>query len=180
MSIDRNAAEQSNDQRVVMGSLTSPYGIKGWLKVYSHTSPMEGILDYPHWSVEKNGVERRFRVLQGRRQGKGLVVQLEGVDSRDAAEALGGATIRLAAGELPRLSEGEFYWYQLEGLAVATTDGVALGRVAYLFETGANDVLVIKGAEDGKERLVPFIPDDVIIDIDLDAGHMTVDWDPDF
>lgn len=180
MSINRNAADKSHDQRVLMGTLTSPYGIKGWLKVYSHTSPMEGILDYSHWSIEKNGTERRYRVVQGRRQGKGLVVQLDGVDSRDAAEALGGATIWLAADELPQLSDGEFYWYQLEGLAVVTTGGVVLGRVAYLFETGANDVLVVKDSEDGRERLLPFIPDEVIAAIDLQAGSMTVDWDPDF
>lgn len=180
MSDNVTPAENASPERVVMGSLTSPYGVKGWLKVYSHTSPMEGILEYDRWTVDKDGVERVYEVLQGRRQGKGLVVQLAGVASREAAEALGGATIKLATDELPRLSAGEYYWYQLEGLKVTTIDGVELGRVDHLLETGANDVLVVKGGPDGKERLLPFLPDEVIERIDLETGEMRVDWDPEF
>lgn len=180
MSIKRNDSVHDDAHRVVMGQLTSPYGIKGWLKVYSHTSPMEGILDYSRWSIEKNGVERSFNVIQGRRQGKGLIVQLKGVSTREAAEALSGAAIYLSKEELPELGDGEFYWYQLEGLKVITLEGIELGVVDYLFETGANDVLVVKGGCDDKERLLPFLPDEVITRIDLEAGEMIVDWDPDF
>lgn len=180
MANDVDHIEAAGQQRVVMGSLTSPYGIKGWLKVYSHTSPMDRILEYPFWCIEKNGVEHSYNVLNGRRQGKGLVVQLEGVDTREAAEALGGSTIRLATDDLPSLAEDEYYWYQLEGLKVVTLEGAQLGVVDHLFETGANDVLVVKGGSDGRERLLPFIPDEVITRVDLEAGSMTVDWDPSF
>lgn len=172
------------DDHVVLGKLTSPYGVKGWLKVYSYTAPMDGILDYEAWVLRHGGRLSRIRLLQGRRQGKGLVARLEGVDSREAAEALAGAEILLPKAELPELDADDYYWYQLEGLTVVTREGLVLGRIAYLFETGANDVMVVKGEADerieARERLLPFLPGDVVLGVDLEAGVMTVDWDPDF
>lgn len=171
------------DGYVVLGKLTSPYGVKGWLKVYSYTSPMEGILDYAEWVVQRGEQRMTRRVTQGRRQGKGLVASLDGVNSKEQAEQLAGAEILLPKQALPALESGDYYWYQLEGLRVVTLQGIDLGRVDYLFETGANDVLVVKGDErsfDGKERLLPFLPGEVIHETDLTGGKLTVDWDPDF
>ncbi|MGQ7246831.1 ribosome maturation factor RimM [Halomonas sp. V046] len=185
--MSQSASRQSADDRqaddyVVLGKLTSPYGIKGWMKVFSYTSPMEGILDYAEWVIRQGGKLSRHRLQQGRRQGKGLVAQLDGIDSRDTAEAMAGAEILLPKGELPALESGDYYWYQLEGLKVITLEGVSLGRLAYLFETGANDVMVVKGgdAPDDRERLLPYLPNDVIKSVDLEAGEMRVDWDPEF
>nr|WP_223287584.1 ribosome maturation factor RimM [Halomonas elongata] len=180
-----NAERKTPPEHVVLGKLTSPYGVKGWLRVYSYTSPMEGILDYGEWVLRHRGVESRYRLAQGRLHGKGLVARLEGVDGRDQAESLAGAEVLLPTAELPELPEDDdFYWYQLEGLSVVTTEGVALGRVEYLFETGANDVMVIKGRDgesiDARERLLPFLPDEVVREVDLEAGWMVVDWDPAF
>lgn len=178
---DQNAADQ--DTYVVLGKLTSPYGVKGWLKVYSYTSPMEGVLDYAEWIIRQRGETTTRRLIQGRRQGKGLVACLDGVNSKEQAELLAGAEILLPKQELPELESGDYYWHQLEGLRVVTLQGVDLGRVDYLFETGANDVLVVKGDEhsvDDRERLLPFLPDEVIHEADLSAGTLTVDWDPEF
>ncbi|MCW4152520.1 ribosome maturation factor RimM [Halomonas sp. 18H] len=185
-STTRMSAEQkTSSEYVVLGKLTSPYGVKGWLKVYSYTSPMESILEYNDWVLRHQGKSSRYRLIQGRLHGKGLVARLEGVDGRDQAEALAGAEILLPTAELPELpGHDDFYWYQLEGLAVETIEGVDLGVVDYLFETGANDVLVIKAREDDshgvRERLLPFLPEEVIKQVDLDAGRMVVDWDPAF
>ncbi|WP_136249303.1 ribosome maturation factor RimM [Halomonas borealis] len=183
--MNAGAEPSQANEHVVLGKLTSPYGVKGWLRVYSYTSPMEGILEYDEWVLRHQGRLERCRLVQGRPQGKGLVVRLEGVDGRDRAEALAGAEVLLPTAELPELDgDDEFYWYQLEGLRVVTREGVTLGRVDYLFETGANDVMVVKGhdddAIDDRERLLPFLPDDVVQVVDLEAGVMTVDWDPDF
>ncbi|MGM0535370.1 MAG: ribosome maturation factor RimM [Pseudomonadota bacterium] len=183
--MSEHAHVQPADDHVVLGKLTSPYGVKGWLKVYSHTSPMEGILDYASWVLRRGATLTRVEVAQGRRHGKGLVARLEGIDSREAAEALAGAEILLPKAELPELSGDDFYWHELEGLRVVTRDGSVLGRIDYLFETGANDVLVVKGglaadAIDDRERLLPFLPEEVIVEVDLEGGVMTVDWDPDF
>ena len=151
--------------------------------MYSYTNPMDSILDYPEWWVRKGETLTPMTIVQGRRQGKGLVVQLKGVDDRDAAETLAQADIVLPKSALPELSADEYYWHELEGLAVFTQAGERLGRVSYLFETGANDVMVVRGdadAIDKRERLLPFLPDDVIVEISLEDGRMVVDWDPEF
>ncbi|HSH56868.1 MAG TPA: ribosome maturation factor RimM [Halomonas sp.] len=183
--MSESAEAQPADDHVVLGKLTSPYGVKGWLKVYSYTSPMEGILDYPEWVVRQGETLTRCRLVQGRRHGKGLVARLEGCDSREAAETLAGAEIMLPKAELPELGSDEFYWHELEGLRVVTRDGSVLGRIDHLFETGANDVMVVKGgleadAIDTRERLLPFLPEEVILEVDLEDGVMCVDWDPEF
>lgn len=183
--MSESAKAKPADDHVVLGKLTSPYGVKGWLKVYSYTSPMEGVLDYPDWVMRHGKTLERRRLIQGRRHGKGLVARLEGCDSREAAEALAGAEIVLPKAELPELGGDDFYWHELEGLRVVTRDGSVLGRVDHLFETGANDVMVVKGdletdAIDARERLLPFLPEEVILEVDCDAGEMRVDWDPEF
>ncbi|MFC3284298.1 ribosome maturation factor RimM [Litchfieldella rifensis] len=182
-AVVERATHDSDDHYVVLGKLTSPYGVKGWLRVYSYTSPMDGILDYPEWVLRRAGEIETRRVKQGRRQGKGLVASLDGVASREQAESLAGAEVLLPKDTLPELAPGDYYWHQLEGLQVVTREGTKLGRVSYLFETGANDVMVVAGdaeAIDDRERLLPFLPGQVVCDVDLDAGIMTVDWDPDF
>ena len=184
MSHETGGADTAqDDEHVVLGCLTSPYGVKGWLKVYSYTSPIEGIFEHAEWVLSKRGERRACKLSQGRPHGKGLVASLEGISSRELAEQWAGADILLPKQALPALAPGDYYWYQLEGLQVETLDGECLGQVNYLFETGANDVLVIRPSEaslDERERLLPFLPDDVIRQVDLDAGRMIVDWDPEF
>jgi len=156
--------------------MSAPFGVKGWIKVTSFTQPPEGILNYKNWSVVKNGSQRSLAVLQGKPHGKFMVVQLEGIDDRDAAALLTHAEIKIDRTELPA-AENDFYWADLLGLHVATQEGVTLGVVDSLMETGANDVLVVKG---DRERLVPWIEGEVIVDVDLKARSITVDWDPEF
>lgn len=182
--VHRLADDEVHKDHVVLGKLTSPYGVKGWLKVYSYTGPMEGILEYDAWLLHHEGKLLSYRLAQGRVHGKGLVALLEGVEGREQAEALAGAQILLPKTELPELDDDDYYWHQLEGLKVVTLDGVVLGRVDHLLETGANDVVVVKGGEsegsDGRERLLPYLFGEVVREVDLDDGTMTVDWDPEF
>ena len=117
-----------------------------------------------------------IEVKEGRRQGRGIVVHLMGYDDREQATALVGADIAVPRTQLPRLKKGEYYWSQLQGLRVTNLQGVELGRVSHLFETGSNDVLVVAGE---REYLIPYLPD-VVQAIDLDAGTLSVDWDADF
>jgi 16S rRNA processing protein RimM len=114
--------------------------------------------------------------LEYRRQGKGFAARVDLAGDRDQAARLTGAAIVVALDRLPPTAPNEYYWASLEGLQVATTGGADLGRVAYLFATGANDVMVVAGE---RERWVPFIPD-VIREVDIEAGRIVVDWDPDF
>jgi 16S rRNA processing protein RimM len=160
-------------QPIVLGRVAGVYGVRGWVRVFSDTDPRDNILRYAPWLL--NGT--LHRVLEGRKHGKGLVVRLEGCDDRDQAAALVGQAISIYRDQLPAPRPDEFYWADLEGLSVETLNGEPLGRVSHLFSTGANDVLVIKGE---RERLLPFVWDDVVKDVDFDAGVMRVDWDPDF
>ena len=165
-------------QRIVLGRISGLFGVKGWIKVFSETDPREGIVEYSPWQVGLRGEWRSMKVEAGQRHGKNVVAKLEGIDDRDAAAALAGAEIAILRDELPAAKAGEIYWADLEGFSVRTVEGVLLGTVDYLFETGANDVLVVK---DGKrERLIPFVRGQVVTDIDLDERVIVVDWDPEF
>ena len=165
------------DDLLVMGRIAAPYGVKGWLRVTPFTETPENLLEYTPWYLGRQDEWREARLLEGKPHGKGLVVRLEGCTDRDAAAALSGTDIAVYRSQLPDTQENEYYWSDLIGLQVVTIDGRTLGRVDHLLETGANDVLVIRGE---RERLVPFVQGEVIRSIDLHNGEIRVDWDPDF
>lgn len=160
------------------GEISGVFGVKGWVKVFSNTDPRENILNYSPWLLQKNNQTREIKVLGGQRQGGTVVAELEGIADRDAALALMGYQILISRTQLPKPGEGEYYWADLVGLAVETEAGVKLGKVDHLLETGANDVLVVRDGE--VERLIPFLQQRTVLTIDLAAGVMIVDWDPDF
>lgn len=170
-------------EETVLGRITSVFGIKGWVKVYSFTDPMTNILNYRQWVLVQDGSRRSVRLSAGKVHGKGLVALIDGVSDPDQARAYCGAEIRVSADELPELPAGEYYWHQLEGLVVVTTEGVRLGKVSHLLETGSNDVLVVDpdvDSVDGRRRLVPYAPDEYVREIDLAQGRIEVEWDPEF
>jgi len=104
---------------VVLGRISGVYGIKGWLKVWSFTDPLEGILDYPAWHLKTASGWEVCEIDAGRRQGKGVVVHLPGCDDRDQAQRFLQAEIAVPRAALPELEDGEYYWNELEGLAGA-------------------------------------------------------------
>lgn len=162
-----------SDRRVTVGRVIGLYGVRGWVKVYSHTRPREAILNYSPWQIAVDGVWRSLELAEGRPQGKGIVARLAGYSDRDAATRLVGNDIAIDMAQLPPAGEQEYYWAELEGLRVVNRVGETLGQVSYLFETGANDVLVVQGE---RERLIPFAKD-VIQRVDREAGVIYVDWD---
>lgn len=167
-----------DDNIVVLGQITGLYGVRGWFRIYSDTSPRDNILSYSPWLIRQPGKAwREVTIADGRTQGKGIIAHLQGYDDREAARRLIGAEIAVYRNQLVELGQDEYYWTDLQGLKVITTDGQELGIVDHVFATGANDVLVVTGE---RERLIPFIQGLTIIKIDLRAGCMQVDWDPDF
>ena len=158
---------------VPVGRVAGPYGVRGWLRVRSDTDPPEGLLDHGTWLIGGRGGWAEHHLAEGRRHGAGLVVRLEGVTDRDAAGAFAGRDVGVARDALPALEDGEYYWADLIGLEVRNAEGVALGTVVRMMETGANDVLVVDGE---RERLVPYLPDRVVRRVDLAAGRIEVDW----
>ena len=166
-------------RRVPVGRIVGLYGVQGWLKIESWTEPRTKIFDYHPWLLATApDVVTEIAGAKGRPQGKGLVAHLPGVDDRDTAAALVGSGIHVAREQLPPPGKDEYYWVDLEGLEVVTTEGTALGRVSHLFATGANDVVVVRDGE--RERLIPFIQGSYVRSVDLSGGRMVVDWDPEF
>ncbi len=162
---------------IVLGQINGLHGVKGWVKVFSHTEPRENILSYKTWYLKRGDAWQPCRIIAGRRQGKTVVVQLEGIDDRDKAAALLGTEIAIPREQLPPTEANEYYWTDLEGLTVLNVEGEALGTVSHLFSTGANDVMVVTGE---RERMIPFIQGEYVKQVDLDAGLIKVDWDSDF
>ncbi|CAH0532793.1 Ribosome maturation factor RimM [Vibrio stylophorae] len=172
------------DNLIVVGKLGATYGIRGWLKVFSFTENPESIFDYQPWFVKAQGESVVYSVEDWKRHNQGLVAKLAGLEQREDAQALTNAEILVPADVLPALPEDEFYWRDLMGMNVVNTKGYNLGTVKDILETGSNDVLVVeanlKDAFGKKERLIPFLPEQVILNVDLAAQRIEVDWDPGF
>lgn len=160
-----------------MGRVVAPYAVKGWIKLQTHTEYPDSLLDYEVWRLGRNGNWRDYRLLDGKVHGQYLMASLEGVGDRTAAEALMGLDVAVLRQEMPEAEEGEYYWDDLVGLDVVNLAGEALGRVAGLLETGANDVLQVRDGE--RERLIPFV-DAVVKEVDLAAARLVVDWGLDY
>ena len=179
---------------VTVGRITGHFGVQGWVKVKSYTRPIEQIFDYPEWylSEAESGRNRSSWVTPARQgplklqswqaRGKSLTACFCDIKSRNDAEEYIGKVIEIPEQALPELDRGEFYWSQLVGLQVFNTEGVHLGQVDHLLETGANDVLVVTNSNetgDPVERLLPWI-EQVVERVDLAEGKMVVNWDEEF
>jgi 16S rRNA processing protein RimM len=169
-------------EMLVVGKITGCYGLKGWVKIHSYTETPESFLGFGAWQLKRRGVFEPVEFDVVKRQGKGLVAHIAGVDDRTLAESYKGLEVVVLGSVLPPLPEGDYYWRDLQGLQVWCRDGddrVLVGTVNHLIETGANDVLVVKacgGSVDTRERLIPYLPGDVVTRVDLESGVIDVDW----
>ena len=164
-------------RRILLGRVAGVFGVRGELKLVSWTEPRDALFRYQPWILRAGESEREISGVRGRDTGKLVIATFPGVDSREQAEALVGTEIWVPRERLPAPAPGEYYWVDLEGLAVQTVDGVPLGTISHLFDTGANPVMVVAG---DRERLIPFLLDQYVTSVDFDAGRVVVDWDPDF
>ncbi len=171
-------------KHVVVGKFGAVYGIKGWLKVHSYTDETESIFDYQPLLIKQKGRLQEVQVTDWRRHNKGLVAKLEGFDLREDAQSLVGIEILVNDELLPELDSDEFYWRDLMGCKVTTSKGYDLGTVDDIMETGSNDVLVVKSKPNDafgkKERLIPYLEEQVIVHVDITNKLIEVDWDPGF
>ncbi len=185
--MDVKPQDDTSDEKVILGRISGVYGVKGWVKVFSYTDPMEAIVDYSPWFIRaenrKHASWTEVKLKAGKRQAKTVVAKLENCNDRDQAMAYVGTEIAINLHQLAQLKEkNEFYWRDLLGLRVINQQDIALGTVKSLLETGANDVLVVVSEVDGKEveRLIPWTMDIAIIKVDIEQGVISVDWDADF
>lgn len=167
---------------VIMGRIVAPYGILGWLKIQPDTETLDSLFDYPDWWLGRGSKWQKYAVETAKVHGNTLLVKLSGITDRDAAFKLKGMQVSVPRDQLPAPEENEYYWSDLIGLSVTNQQQEALGVIVDVFETGANDVLVVKqeiAGQRARERLIPFISQ-VVLEVDIAGKTMLVDWDADF
>ena len=171
-------------KEVILGKVGAVYGIKGWIKIHSFCDDQEAILDYFPWSLKLGNKTQLVEITDWRKHNNGLIVKVGGIDDRDLAQKLVGSEIIVNEENLPELPEGDFYWRDLVGMSVVTNKGYDLGSVSDIMETGANDVLVVKANRNDafgkKERLIPYLFEQVIESVSIENKQIFVDWDPGF
>ena len=169
---------------LTLADIVGVYGIKGWVRLRVHLDDPNLLLSLPDLALVTEAQSARQSVVVEalQAQGKGHVARLSGIADRTQAEALRGCEIQVAAAHFPAAGDEEIYWRDLEGLQVWCTEEGArslLGTVKTLFETGANDVLVVapcEGSIDDREHLVPWILDEVVTEISLSDRRIELNW----
>ena len=159
--------------QVELGRVTGVFGIRGWIRVRSHTVPPEGILRYRRWNIGG----REWQVADGHPQGDTVVAGLQGLEDRDAALLLRGAVIEVPRSALPKAKRGEFYWTDVLGCEVVSTSGAKLGTLSSVTSNGAQDVMVVTGE---RERLIPFVSGPIVKSVDPAAKQIVVEWEPEY
>ena len=160
---------------VPLGHISGLHGVSGWVKIHSLTEPREAIFEYQPWLLGES--KESVRIVQGKKHGKHLIALFADVQDRDTAENLLNQQISVFRDQFPALAESEFYWTDLLGLSVELQDGTVLGKIGSMLATGANDVMIVQGE---KEILIPFVQGPYVKSVDLEAGLVVVDWDPEF
>jgi len=165
------------EEKIVMGKILGPHGIKGWIKIHPFTEKKDSLIDHKILMASKDEkLWQSFEVECMDVGDKFILAKFKGVDDRNAAEKLNKFFISLDKSSLPKLDENNYYWHELIGLDVKNNEGMHFGKVDSLIETGANDVLVVLG---DKEYLIPYIKQ-VILEVNLETNMIRVDWQDDY
>ena len=164
-------------QWVAMGYIKGVFGVKGWLKIAANTEYADSLLDYPEWQLRKDSHTLLVKVESGKLNTSELLVKLEGIEGRDAAFALRGYTIDIMRSQFGPAEENEYYWADLIGMDVVNREGLVLGKIQNLMQTGAHDILVIDSEHE--QRLIPFVSH-FIDEVNSEKHIVTVDWGLDY
>jgi 16S rRNA processing protein RimM len=160
---------------LLLGRVMRPHGVRGEISIEVLTAYPERIVPdmqvYLGNDPKDASAAVAYRVESARKHQRYLLLQLEGIPDRSAAEMVRGQYVMVPLEDAVPLDEGEFYLFQVIGIAVYTDEGDFLGEVVDVIETGANDVYVVRGPRG--EVLLPAI-DECVLDINIDAGKMTV------
>ena len=162
---------------IVVGRFGRPHGIKGFVTVHSFTEPRDNILRYEDWHAFINHKWQPIKLLNAEVQTKSIIAQIEGYPERETVAHLTNVEIAVQQAQLEELDSGEYYWHQLIGMNVVNSKGESFGKVTEIIPTGSNDVLLVQGE---KRHLIPYLPSQFILDVNLSQQLITVDWDLDF
>lgn len=175
-----------------LAKIGAVHGVKGWVRLISYTDPAENILGFSHFYLSPKMIPgsqapaealKQIEIDESRAQGKHFIGHIKGCDDREQAKLFTGCELQVERSVLPDLGNEEYYWYQLEGLRVINLQDETLGTVHHLLETGVNDVLVVRATQDSidkEERLIPYVREQVIKEVDLEKRVILVDWENDY
>ncbi|HYN61797.1 MAG TPA: ribosome maturation factor RimM [Rubrivivax sp.] len=170
------------------------WGVKGWLRVQPYAKDPQALFSARQWFLRppEHGPNRPavgnahalptlLRVIEAREHGEAVVAQVRDVTDRSQAELLRGARIFVSRGSFPSAALDEYYWVDLIGLQVHNREGLFLGQVQGLIDTGVHSVLRVRAADAavGAETLIPFVAA-YIDQVDLAARRINVDWGLDY
>jgi 16S rRNA processing protein RimM len=157
---------------IQLGFVGAPFGVRGWIKLRSHTDPPERLLDHRNLRIGRGSIWRDYRIEASGRSGGALTVKLAGVEDRDQAQALRGAEVCVPRSELPPRDDKDFYRADLIGCEVVNLEGLGLGVVQHFVETPAQVLMVVRGAQ---EFWIPAVPLH-LRRVDLRERRVVVDW----
>lgn len=167
-----------DDNILILGYISGLYGVKGWVRIFSYTEQRETIFNYHPWQIYYQNAWQLVEI-EGKKSTEDnlLLVKFKHIEDRTKARDLLKVKIGIDKTCLPKLPDNQYYWHELKDLKVYNLKKVFLGVVIEIMETGANDVLVVKGEQ---EHLIPYVLEHVVISIDVKQGVMQVDWDENF
>jgi len=157
---------------IQLGFVGAPFGVRGWIKLRSHTDPPERLLEHRSLVLGQGGVWQNYRIEASGRSGGALTVKLAGVEDRDQAQALRGAQVCVPRSELPQRESRDFYRADLIGCEAVNLDGISLGKVQHFIESPAQVLMVVRGT---REYWIPAVPQH-LRRVDLPARQVVVDW----
>jgi 16S rRNA processing protein RimM len=158
---------------IQLGFVGAPFGVRGWIKLRSHTDPPERLLEHRQLRIGQGNAWQSYRIEASGRSGGALTVKLAGVEDRDQAQALRGAQVCVPRSELPPRDARDFYRADLIGCEVVNLDGTGLGSVRHFVETPVQVLMVVRGTQ---EYWIPAVPQH-LRRVDLEARRVVVDWD---
>ncbi len=182
MSLQGGSGILVPDDLVLVAHVSGPFGIAGWIRIRTYSSEASALFSAKTWWLDKPAMHD-VEVLQVRAQGEDLVARLMGIEGREAAENLQGATVHIRRAHFPALEKNEFYWVDLIGHQVENLSGEQLGEVVGLMDNGAHPILRVAspaGTEPRtQELLIPFV-DQFVTSVDQAGKKITVDWERDY
>ena len=173
---------------IEVGRIADAWGVKGWFKVVPYSPEPEALFSSKRWFLmpPDRGVQTfagaaKLSIIQAKTHADGVVASARDIEDRSHAEMLRGARVFVPRSSFPTPIPGEYYWVDLIGLSVVNREGVHLGRVQELRSTGPQTIMVLAEASEDvvKERMIPFVTF-YVDDVDVKAGRILVDWQPDY
>ncbi|WWO96753.1 MAG: ribosome maturation factor RimM [Candidatus Dasytiphilus stammeri] len=167
---------------VVLGKISSPYGIRGWLKINSYTDKKENIISYQPWIIHLNNEYHEIKLEDWKTGKSSFIIKIKGYNTREESSKFSNTNIIGDSSVFPLLEDGEYYWTELIGCHVITKEGCNLGTVLELLSTGSNDVLVVHSSliKNKQQLLIPFIKQEVIKTIDIFSRYIEITWEKKF